>query len=129
MCQQIHGNAATRIGQSRQLATPDMLVQHDAVDEQRHWTGTGLGVAYRPEGVSMLRLVSAVCWLPMTYSFGIAANAVRGEDRNESVGSTIIFSDLTFVGWPASGKSRGVLKRQGRKAVSLLKCGTEMAVA
>jgi len=29
--------------------------------------------AMRPEGVSMLRLVSTVCWLPMTYSFGIAA--------------------------------------------------------
>src|SRR5215468_4588267 len=27
----------------------------------------------RPEGVSMRRLVSTVCWLPMTYSFGIAA--------------------------------------------------------
>jgi hypothetical protein len=31
VCQQIHGNAPTRIGQSRQLVTPDMLVQHDAV--------------------------------------------------------------------------------------------------
>jgi hypothetical protein len=48
MRQQIHGNAPTRIGQSSQLATPDMLVQHDAVDEQRHWTGTGLGVADAP---------------------------------------------------------------------------------
>jgi hypothetical protein len=68
----------------------------------------------------MLRLVSAIWQLLMTYSFGNPRSALRGEDQKESVGSTIIFSDLTFVGWPTSGRSRGVLKRQGCKAVSVL---------
>ena len=45
------------------------------------------------------------------------------------IGSTIIFSDLTFGAQPTSGSLRGVLERQRRKAVSLLECGTEMAVA
>ena len=51
--------------------------------------------AMRPEGVSMLRLVSTVCWLPMTYFSESPRNVVRGEDRKEIAGSTTIFSDLT----------------------------------
>ena len=49
-------------------------------------------------GVSMLRVVSAVCWLLMTYSFGSPRSVARGEDRKESAGSTIIFSDLKCDG-------------------------------
>src|SRR5262249_16946225 len=56
-------------------------------------------------------------------------NVACGGDPKESTGSTIIFSDLASGRRPTSGKSTGVSKRRGRKAVSLLECGTEMAVA
>src|ERR1700730_16247995 len=66
-------------------------------------------------------LVSGWCESPRSVALG--------EDRKESGGSTIIFSDLTASGQRTAGNLRGALKRQGSKAVSLLECGTEMAVA
>ncbi len=50
MRQQVDCNASPDIGQSGQLVTPDMLVQHDAMDEQRQRTGTRLAIADAPRG-------------------------------------------------------------------------------
>src|SRR6516162_9489319 len=108
----------------------DMLVQHDTVDEQRHWTGTGLGITDAPRGG--VDAACGQCGLLVAHDLFLRnrrVNVARREDRKEIAGSTTIFSDLTAGGRGTSGKLREVLKRRGSKAVSLFKCGTEMAVA
>src|SRR5258708_7974521 len=82
----------------------------------------------RPELVSMLRTVNAVCGLLMDIS-PEARGRRREESPKETCGSIRIFSDLVLIVAEALADARRALKSQGRLTVGLFERRAEMAVA